>query len=97
MAGDKRLLEEIIDERAREFCFEEVRWYDLIRWKRADILAQPLYGITITGNARDLEFSDPEPEPDRAWTNNFDPKWYLSAFPSDEINKGYGLIQNPGW
>ena len=74
-----------------------VRWYDLIRWKRADILAQPLYGITITGNARDLEFSDPEPEPDRAWTNNFDPKWYLSAFPSDEINKGYGLIQNPGW
>ena len=97
MAGDKRLREEIIDERAREFCFEEVRWYDLIRWKRADIFAQPLYGITITGNARDLEFSDPEPEPDRAWTNNFDPKWYLSAFPSDEINKGYGLIQNPGW
>ena len=43
------------------------------------------------------EWDDPEPEPDRAWTNNFDPKWYLSAFPSDEINKGYGLIQNPGW
>lgn len=96
-SGDKRLREEILDERAREFCFEEVRWYDLIRWKRADILSEPLYGITITGNAQALEFSDPEPEPTRAWTGQFDPKWYLSAFPSDEINKGYGLVQNPGW
>ena len=96
-SGDKRLREEILDERAREFCFEEVRWYDLIRWKLADILSEPLYGITITGNAQALEFSDPEPEPTRAWTGQFDPKWYLSAFPSDEINKGYGLVQNPGW
>ena len=31
------------------------------------------------------------------WTNGFDPKWYLSPFPSTEVNKGYGLVQNPGW
>lgn len=31
------------------------------------------------------------------WTAGFDPKWYLSPFPETEINKGYGLIQNPGW
>ncbi|MDR0575861.1 MAG: RagB/SusD family nutrient uptake outer membrane protein [Tannerella sp.] len=31
------------------------------------------------------------------WTNGFDPKWYLSPFPLGEINKGYGLVQNPGW
>lgn len=24
-------------------------------------------------------------------------KWLMSPFPHDEINKGYGLIQNPGW
>lgn len=24
-------------------------------------------------------------------------KWYLWPFPQTEINKGYGLIQNPGW
>ena len=35
--------------------------------------------------------------PRRYLQDNFSPKWYLSAFPSDEINKGYGLIQNPGW
>ena len=27
------------------------------------------------------------------WTN----KWFLSPFPRPEINKGYGLFQNPGW
>lgn len=31
------------------------------------------------------------------WKNGFDPKWYLSPFPSSEVNKGYGLEQNPGW
>lgn len=31
------------------------------------------------------------------WTQGFDPKWYLSPFKTTEINKGYGLVQNPGW
>lgn len=31
------------------------------------------------------------------WTQGFDPKWYLQPFPINELNKGYGLIQNPGW
>lgn len=33
----------------------------------------------------------------RAWWTNFSSKWYLAAFPSIEINKNYGLTQNPGW
>lgn len=24
-------------------------------------------------------------------------KWFMMPFPQEEINKGYGLIQNPGW
>ena len=35
--------------------------------------------------------------PSRAWWSNFSPKWYLSAFPPSEVNKKYGLTQNPGW
>lgn len=31
------------------------------------------------------------------WRDNFSPKWFFSAFPSVEVQKGYGLIQNPGW
>lgn len=31
------------------------------------------------------------------WNGGFDPKWYLSPFPQTEVNKNYGLVQNPGW
>ena len=31
------------------------------------------------------------------WLYGFEPKWYLSPFPQTEVNKGYGLVQNPGW
>lgn len=31
------------------------------------------------------------------WDAGFDPKWYLSPFPQTEVNKNYGLVQNPGW
>ncbi len=31
------------------------------------------------------------------WTQGFDPKWYLQPFPTTELNKKYGLVQNPGW
>lgn len=33
----------------------------------------------------------------RYWWSGFDTKWYLSPFPPTEVNKGYGLTQNPGW
>jgi len=104
LIGDPVLRQEIIDERAREFCFEEVRWFDIIRWKRDDIFQKTLYGIRIRIDSGSLDtedlvlsFSDPVEEPTRYWKTNFSRKWYLSAFPSDEINKGYGLVQNPGW
>lgn len=44
-----------------------------------------------------FNYSDPKKEDDRYWKKNWDTKWYLSAFPTNEINKGYGLVQNPGW
>ena len=30
-------------------------------------------------------------------TSKWSDKWYLSPISRDEINKGYGLNQNPGW
>jgi hypothetical protein len=33
----------------------------------------------------------------RAWWTDYDNKWLLQPFPTTELNKGYGLIQNPGW
>jgi hypothetical protein len=45
-----------------------------------------------------FELDGPSHEHIRAWwTEGFDPKWYLSPFPQTEVNKKYGLVQNPGW
>lgn len=105
LEGDAELREEILDERARELAFEEVRWFDIARWKRADVFKKTLHGVNVTiksgsvaeGNLQ-LNFEQPKVESvSRFWQKNFSPKWYMSAFPSNEINKGYGLLQNPGW
>ena len=110
LMGDPKLREEILDERARELYFEECRLYDMIRWKREDIFRKTLYGIHMTvkeGVKKEddwiiddnfkIEYEDPFELTARYWKKHWDTKWYLSAFPPNEINKGYGLVQNPGW
>ncbi len=104
LVGDKLLREEILDERARELYFEESRWFDMVRWEREDIFRKTLYGITISiasgtldGGDMVLNFSEPSALTERYWKKEWNTKWYLSAFPSNEVNKGYGLVQNPGW
>lgn len=94
------LLEAILRERACEFGWEETRFFDLIRWKREADFTKPLHGLNIhkNKNTGEYKFNVWELE-QRAWQKpgGFSPKWYLSAFPSDEVNKNYGLQQNPGW
>lgn len=90
----------ILRERACEFGWEDVRYFDLIRWKREDIFRTPVHGLNIYKHKDTGEYKFSEMElKERAWwkPGGFSPIWYLSAFPVDEINKGYGLIQNPGW
>lgn len=92
--------EAVLRERACEFGWEEVRFFDLIRWKREDDFTKRLHGINLYRNKNTGEYLiDVKTLPQRAWQKpgGFSSKWYLSAFPSKEVNKGYGLIQNPGW
>lgn len=96
--GKEELREAILKERACEFWGEEVRFFDLIRWKREDIFSKHLHGLKIYKHKTTKEYAfDVFELPERAWQKEFSPKNYLSAFPSNEVNKGYGLIQNPGW
>ena len=114
LVGDPQLREEILDERAREFCFEEVRWFDIVRWKREDIFKKKLYkvhfdyisggestpnGEWVSYDNMKFNYSDPEEMQPRVWSSDLDfsPKWYFSALPTKEINKSYGMVQNPGW
>lgn len=125
------LLEEILNERARELGLQDVRWFDMIRYRRTDWMTKQLHGIEIHRLKQDA--SGKWVESDTQWTNGDkltdktskqpmyftykkveifankrdqwgkDPesnevrKWLLSPFPQAEINKGYGLVQNPGW
>lgn len=92
--------EAVLRERACEFGWEEVRFFDLIRWKREDIFSKHLHGLKIYRNRTTKEYRFEEYQlEERAWQKpgGFTPAYYLSAFPSDEVNKGYGLVQNPGW
>lgn len=105
--GKEDFREAVLRERACEFGYEEVRFYDLIRWKRKDDFTKRLHGLHIyrhvvpAGTDKftgEYKFDFPLLT-QRAWqkTGGFSPKWYLSAFPATEMNKGYGLVQNPGW
>lgn len=61
---------------------------------------QPYKGNHATGEAFPTHFSYERyvlSNKSRSWWTSFSTKWYLSAFPTSEINKGYGLTQNPGW
>ena len=103
----KDFREAVLRERACEFGYEEVRFYDLIRWKREADFTKRLHGLYFYRHvvpegtdkfAGEYKFDFPQLTA-RAWqkAGGFTPKWYLSAFPATEINKGYGLVQNPGW
>ena len=71
-----------------------------MRWKNAEAFKAPIQGVNMfidktkpTGYRYEIFTITPE----RVWKNQWSPKWYLSAFPTNEIDKAYGLVQNPGW
>lgn len=110
------LMEAILNERACELGLEDVRFFDMVRNKRADLFERQLHGLLIeradgkTGSWSDKPEAERGPypteykykkfklqKPNRIWWSGFNSKWYLSAFPVSEVNKDYGLVQNPGW
>lgn len=99
------LREAILNERAVEFGFEEMRYFDINRWMRKDWLEKPLRRLETTPipNAKNpTSFSYKIIEgrylSDRYWVENWSNRYYLGPLTSTaEINKGYGLVQNPGW
>ena len=94
--------EALLKERALEFGYEEVRWFDLVRWGREEDFTKKLYVLyssVATGTATaPLSFTFSKVElSTRSWATSWDTKWYLAAFPQTEVDKDYGITQNPGW
>lgn len=97
------LREAILRERAVEFGYEEVRYFDLIRWKRYDRFSARLSRLVVkkdskapSGFSHTISYEMAEERQyvkPKLWSD----KYYLLPLPVDEINKKYGLIQNSGW
>ena len=91
----------LILERELEFGFEEVRWFDMVRWGLKEAFTTKLKALEVTGNkqknATSFTFKLKDAYPPRVWYNDWNTKWYLAPIPAVEINKGYGMTQNPGW
>lgn len=85
----------LIDERAREFGHEEVHYFDMVRYRKgAEWATRPTTVLETTKVKNGFEYKV-------TVRDDIKYKWfdrmYLLPFPTSEINKKYGLIQNPGW
>ena len=85
----------LMDERAREFGQEEIRYFDMVRYKKgAEWASRPMEMLETTKVGNDYTYSvSIRDDIKYLWRDS----WYLLPFPVAEINKKYGLIQNPGW
>lgn len=87
----------IHNERAVEFAFEDMRWWDILRWKNGkELVAQPIKGMKVIKKT-DGTFSFTEVEMP-AYQKVFADRMYLYPIPQSEMNKTSGALkQNPGW
>jgi len=85
----------IQNERRVEFCFEEMRFFDVRRWKLGTTyFNKPITGVRITVDAakRPISFERFEVEK-RLW----DEKMNLYPINQNELYRASKLVQNPGW
>ena len=97
----EKLRDAILLERDLEFGFEEVRWFDMVRYGLTSAFTDVLKALYVESakskNATYFTFEEIDAYPSRVWYNKWDTKWYLAPIPASEVNKGYGMTQNPGW
>ncbi|MBS7564099.1 RagB/SusD family nutrient uptake outer membrane protein [Mucilaginibacter sp. Bleaf8] len=91
-AGKEAMREAIRKERRVELAFENVRYFDVRRWKIAEQTDNgPTYGLNINANLPDfLKVVSFE-------TRVFSKRHYLFPIPQNDVNVDNLLVQNPGW
>ena len=87
----------IRDERAVEFAFEDMRWWDILRWKEGiNIITQPMKGMRITKTGTTFSYTVYDLATN--YQKSFLDYMHLYPIPESEIFKSSGALkQNLGW
>jgi hypothetical protein len=111
-SNKENLIKQILRERACELGYEDTRFMDMVRRKLQDDFTKPLHGVwtyRMDGKQGAMVAGEPYPElwyiktpittPVRRWwtPGYWSNRFYLTCFPQNELQKDYGLVQNPGW
>ena len=91
--NQSQLRKYVENERSVELFLENHRYFDVKRLKIGDVFKGPINDVRIIKQKNGSYTYTKYKYQDRAWFNF----WYLHPFPYAEVNKGYGLLQNPGW
>lgn len=91
--NQSQLRKYVENERSVELFLENHRYFDVKRLKIGDVFKGPITDVRIIKQKNGSYTYTKYKYQDRAWFNF----WYLHPFPYAEVNKGYGLLQNPGW
>jgi hypothetical protein len=86
----------IRNERAVEFAFEEMRWWDLLRWKDANTIKATVRAMDVTRNGTTPVYNEVDLAAtyQRIWND----RMFIYPIPRAEIDKSNGVMkQNPGW
>jgi hypothetical protein len=84
-------------ERKIEFVFEDIRWFDIRRWKTLDVAVEDIKGMSILETTQNDIVKTTWKQisvQDRGPLQN---KMYWIPIPTGEINKAPQLVQNPGY
>lgn len=90
--GQEAVRNIIRHERQVELAFENVRYFDIRRWKIApETMGADVYGMNMYASGSAFY------EKTLVQKRRFLPRDYLWPIPNDEILKDKYLVQNPGW
>jgi hypothetical protein len=91
-SGQDAIRNLIRHERMVELAFENVRYFDIRRWKIApETMGADVYGMNVYADGNDFYAKT------LIQKRRFLPRDYLWPIPNDEILKDKYLVQNPGW
>ena len=83
----------IQNERRIELAFEEHRYWDIRRWRLAEMIyAQPVKGMFITTSLTGTTYI-----PQDVLSVDWDNRRYLYPIPYSEVIKNKNMVQNPNW